>query len=303
MVRLLFAAFTVLFLSCTILEDTDVTTADELQKLKLTSIEITETLNGITNTQTAKVAEEIINETLPNGAILAKRKTISWPTFTNPKFQFRSGVTKDITLVSEYLYNGKIKFWHVYSSGVEAEKYEFLYDNGVLAFLKTTITANNQKTQVVDHYSLDSYNFPTSRDGASPANFGSDKSLPTPCSFKFVWQFGSCVSTSPSTCEWTEKKQYNYCDADNFYILNKDGTEGGRAQFQVIQNEILEEIYLGETQSSGSCCGDKFYFHPYLFMPGDIRIKIMYAPDWWKDDISFSSATEQNVRIKFNYEL
>jgi len=300
MSRLLSMIFMGLLLSCSILEDTDITTADELQKLKLTSIVVTETLNGSTSTQTAKVTEEIINETLPNGATLTKRKTILWPTFTNPKFQFRSGVSKDITLVSEYLYNGKIKFWHVYSSGIETEKYEFLYDNGVLAFLKTTITANNQKTLVVDHYSLDSFNFPTSRDGASPANFGSDKSLPTPCGFKFVWQFGTCVSTSPSTCEWTEKKQYNYCDSNNFYILNKDGTEGGRAQFQVIENELLEEIYLGE---SSSCCADKFYFHPYLFMPGDIRIKIMYAPDWWKDDNAFTGATDQNVRLKFNYEL
>lgn len=310
MSRLLFLILMGMLLSCTILENTDITTASELKALKLKNIEVTETLNGNTITNSATITEEAIND--PSQPSLSKRISISWPYSSNSKFQFRSGATSDITLVSEYLYNGKIKFWRVKSSGKEVEKYEFLYDpNGVLGLLKTTIITNSDTTTYSDSYSSDVYNFPMVRwastkahpKGEPVANFGSDKSLPTPCSYKFVWQFGTCVSTSSTTCEWTGKKQYNYCDANNFYILNKDGTEGGRAQFQVIENELLEEVYLGENQSTGSCCGDRFYFHPYLFMPGDIRVKINYAIDWWKDDNSFSGATDQSVRLKFNYEL
>jgi len=310
MVRLLFAAFTVLFLSCTILEDTDVTTADELQKLKLTSIEITETLNGSTSTQTAKVTEEIINETLPNGATLTKRKTISWPSFANPKFQFRSGVTSDITLVSEYLVNGKIKFWRVKSAGTEYETYEFKYDADVLNFLVTTIKDKSTNQTIItnaDLYFTKDLNFPQYRnpiyDPKNNASFGGDAITPNnPCGFSFVWEYElECTTTTPPVCTFKNKKEYNYCEGNNFYIVTPAGA-GGRIQFQVFQTKLLEEVYLAESQSGGSCCTDKFYYHPYLFMPGDVRIKIMYAPDWWEEKTSFSGDIDQSVRLKFNYE-
>lgn len=311
MVRLLFPVFTLLLLSCTILEDTDITSDEDRLGLKLKSIQITEILNGNTITKTTTVTEEVVND--PSNPNITKRITIPWPDFTTPKFQFRSGVTSDITLVSEYLVNGKIKFWRVKSSGKDVEIYEFLYGNEILGILKTTIIVNNDTTTYKDVYSTDNFNFPTVRvaptithpKGEPIANFGGNQPFPNQCSstdFKFVWQYGTCVATSSSSCDWTEKKQYNYCDENNFYILNKNATEGGRTQFSVTAPlQQVDEVYIGENQNTGTCCGDKYYFHPYLFMPGDIRIKIMYAQDWWKDDINFTGGTNQSVRFKFQY--
>ena len=307
MSRLLSPLLMGLLISCSILEDTDITSVDELEDLKLKSIQITETLNGNAITNTATVMEEVIND--PLRPSLTKRVTISWPSFTNPKFQFRSGVTSNISIVSEYFTDGRIKFWRVKSSGIEKETYEFVYGNGVLYALQTTIIANLDTTLYKDIYSsADSYNFPTERisftkahpKGETIAVFGSNESFATPCSYKFVWQYGTCEPTSPSTCKWTEKKQYNYCDGSNFYILNKDNTEGARTQFSALSTgQQLQEVYFGETQDTGSCCGDKYYFHPYLFMAGDFRLKILYAADWWKDDINFTGISNQSVRIKF----
>jgi len=304
-----------LLLSCSILEDSDITSAEERLGLTLKSIQITEILNGNAISKTATVTEEVVNDPLnPN---IKKRVTILWPDFTTPKLQFRSGVTTGITLVSEYLANGKIKFWRVKSSGTEYETYEFKYDgNSVLNILLSTVmTTGNQTTIDKDYYDIANFNFPTMRYAVDPvtlkqnpavkANFGGNQPFPNQCDvndFKFIWQYGTCVATSPSTCEWTERKQYNYCDSNNFYIINKNSTEGAHTQFSVTAPlEQLEEVYLGENQSTGTCCGDKYYFHPYLFMPGDLRIKIMYAQDWWKDDINFTGGTNQSVRLKFQY--
>jgi hypothetical protein len=313
MSRILFTILQALLLSCTILEDTDVTSLDELRKLKLKSIQITETINGAAILQTAFVTEEDINETLPNGAILTKRKTIAWPAFTNAIFQFRSGVTSDITLVAEYLTSGRIKFWRVKSGGTEYETYEFQYDgSGFLNLLKTTI--KNKTTNLIviddkDSYVTKDLYFPQIRNpSADPklnnkASFGGDAiTANNPCGFSFVWQYPlECTTATPPVCTWKNKKEYNYCDGNNFYIVTPAGA-GGRIQFKVLQTELLEEVYLAESQSGGTCCTDKFYFHPYLFMPGDLRIKIMYAPDWWKEETSFNGNIDQSVRLKFNYE-
>jgi hypothetical protein len=310
MSRILFTILPALLLSCTILEDSDITSYDELKKLKLKSIQITETSNGIANLKTALVTEEDINETLPNGATLTKRKTISWPAFSNAKFQFRSGVTSDITLVSEYFANGKIKFWKVKSGGTVYETYEFKYDAGVLNFLVTTIkdkSTNQTITTDTDIYDTKDLYFPYYRnpfyDPNNNASFGGEAiTSNNPCGFSFVWQYQlECTTATPPVCTWKNKKEYNYCEGNNFYIVTPAGA-GGRIQFQVFQTELLEEVYLAESQSGGSCCTDKFYFHPYLFMPGDLRIKVMYAPDWWKEETSFSGDIDQSVRLKFNYE-
>lgn len=308
MARLLFVVFTVLFLSCTILEDTDVTSFDELGKLKLKSIQITEILNGNAITNKATVTEEVIND--PQRPNLTKRVTISWPTFANPKLKFRSGVTSDITLVSEYLVNGKIKFWRVKSAGTEYETYEFQYDADVLNFLVTTIKDKSTNQTIItykDLYFTKDLYFPQYRnpfyDPKNNASFGGDAITPNnPCGFSFVWQYQlECTTATPPVCTFKNKKEYNYCEGNNLYIVTPAGA-GGRIQFQVFQTELLEEVYLAESQSGGSCCTDKFYFHPYLFMPGDVRIKIMYAPDWWKEETSFSGDIDQSVRLKFNYE-
>lgn len=294
-----------LLFSCSILEDTDITSYEEFNSLTLKSIQITETLNGAATLKTALVTEESISETLPNGSTLTKRKTISWPAFSNPKLKFRSGVTSDITLVSEYVSSGKIRFWRVKSAGVESEKYEFLYNSaGNLAFLKTTITTNingvTSTTLDTDQYSIDELNFPVVRNAASTdltikANFGGTPLTITDCGFKAVWQ-----SVWNGTA-WVNKKEYNYCGGNDLYTVTPTDA-GGRIQFKVLQTELLEEVYLAEIQSGGSCCTDKFYFHPYLFMPGDLRVKIKYAPDWWKEEPSFSNDIDQSVKLKFNYE-
>lgn len=301
-----------MFLSCSILEDSDITSTAALKKLKLTSIVITDDINGNVTTHTAAASDADINETLKNGVKIRKRKTISWPAATT--LQFRSGATSNIMLVSEYLENGKIKYWRVISAADTLETYEFIYDgNGILNFLSTKIVDKTTKQIIVndkDQYAKTDLYFPLQRNpNADPSKmisaiWGGDKISINSCGFGFVWQqILECTSTTPPVCSWKYKKEYNHCSSDNFYIVTQTGSPGGAIHFKIIgTGELLEAVYLGEDQNNGSCCADQYYFHPYLFMPGDMRIKIMYSPDWWKEDITNNGSTRKSIQLKFNYE-
>jgi hypothetical protein len=313
MYRLLSFLLIGILFSCTILEDSDITSLEGLKKLRLTSVQITEAINDNVITKTAVATETTIDETLPNGVRITKRKTIAWPALTN--FQFRSGASSGITLVSEYLANGKVKFWRVLSDQDTLETYEFKYNsNGILNFLVTKIKDKTTHQLIVDDsdlYELNQYNFPQQRNPfADPSKknkavWGGDKISINSCGFSYVWQYYlECTTATPSVCSWKNKKEYNYCSSDNFYVVTQTGSPGGAGHFKIVENgELIEDVYLGEDQNNGSCCGDQYYFHPYLFMPGDIRIKILYAPDWWKEDITNDGNIRKSIRLKFNYEI
>jgi len=313
MSRLLPVALIGIFLSCSILEDSDITSTSELRKLKLTSILITDARNSNVTTYTANASEYDVNETLKNGVKIKKRRIITWPATT--LLQFRSGATSNITLVSEYLESGKIKYWRVIAAADTLETYEFIYNgSGILNFLSTKIIDKTTKQLIIndrDEYQTNDLYFPLIRNPDADPNklnkaiWGGDRISINSCGFSFVWQhILECTATAPPVCNWKNKKEYNACGSDNFYVVTKTGSPGGAMHFKVIgTGELLEAVYLGEDQNNGSCCVDQYYFHPYLFMPGDLRIKMMYAPDWWKEDISTNGSTRKSIQLKFNYEI
>ena len=306
----LYVAMLALFFSCSILEDSDITSSDQFKKLNLKSIEITQTVNGNSITKIASVKTEAIDESSSIGK-LTKRVTISWPTFEDQRFRFRSGVTDAITIIGEYGADDKIKFWRVKSSGTIAETYMFIHNSdGTLNTLKSFITVDGIVTTNTDPYSTDILNFPTVRNlySADPTikkSWGGPVQSVTPCGFSLLWQYDlTCPTGTPQPpCVWQNKKEYYYCNQDNFYILNKEGSQVGRSTFSTIESDLLEEVFWEESLNNNTCCGDQFYFHPYLFMKVDPRIRIMYAPDWWKEDSNFNGETNQSVKLKFRYEL
>jgi hypothetical protein len=94
-------------------------------------------------------------------------------------------------------------------------------------------------------------------------------------------------------------KQYNYCDKDNFFI-----EPGGQsAQFYVTGDVLVEEVYMAgnRTPSDPTCCLDKYYFHPLLFIPVNYQLRIMYSPDWWKEDAAVGGKESESIKLNFYY--
>jgi hypothetical protein len=297
-------AFAVL-LSCSILEESDITSSDDLKQLKLTSLEVTETLDGFSTTKAALVKDESVNEVV-EGATISKRVTISWPTFTNPKLLFKSGATTEIQIIAEYFANGRVKFWRVKSGGTEVEKYIFRYDAiGAITSLQTYF---NNALWYDDTFIQGDLNFPSVRNQNVPNNttnrpkgvFGGTPLSVNNCGWGFVWQYD--LDCSSGKCIWTNQKEYNYCSIENFYIVNKGGMAGGKISYNVFESDLIEEILIGESEGANACCLDKFFFHPFLFMKADNRVRIQYAVDWWQENNDNSNNKNRSVRVKFIYE-
>ncbi len=301
MSRLLSIVLVGLLLSCSILEDSDITSLDELKKLKLKGIEITQVLNSGTLSQGMPVQDSVLDISFYLGK-LTKQTKIQWHEVQSSyKLKFRSGVTSNIIIKNRYFEDGKIRSCWVYSGGTIREQYYFRYNSkGRLVTLSTTVLETGQTlpystydTLIYQDAGFDWYAIRSSKDASRRVLFGGDLLSNEVCLF-----VGPIYFTDASITD----KQYNYCDKDNFYIY----PGGESADFYAIGDDLLEEVYIGNRRkdSDRNCCGDQYYFHPILLIPADYRLRIMYALDWWevKNSTNPSGDKDQSVRLKFYYE-
>jgi len=125
-------------ISCTMIKDSDVTSLDQLNNLKLTSIEIVQNLNSGASSSNAIVQDSLyktpVQATIDiNGKIsgsVVKQTSITWPVIAKPKMIFRSKVFSTGIVIKNYFYqNGKPRSSTVYQNGQLKEWYSFYYDN------------------------------------------------------------------------------------------------------------------------------------------------------------------------------
>lgn len=299
-----------LLISCTILEDSDITSYDELKSLKLKGITFKQVLSGITYSRGIPATDSILNISFPLGK-LTKQTKLTWGN-VDAKFRFKSGATSNITIVNRYFDNGNLRSSLVYSGSTVREKYYFNYNsNGKIKALNRTLYTD-QKDSIKKTTSYDSIfydpgsgdkffgfairNANATKNATKIGEFVTEPISPNACGL--VWVFNRSVYTGNPA----DDKEYDYCGSTNFYIY----PGGQSADFKSIGSDLLEEVYLGDrvTDSDKKCCADVYYYHPILFLPVSINYKIMYAVDWWEEVTPTTPSNQsESVQFSFLYEL
>ena len=284
--------------ACSILEDSDISSSDDLAKLKLKSIQIVHAINGSSTHQEASAVDEAVDISSAVGHI-TRRMIISWPDLgSQPKFKFRSELTSNIQIRFLIGADGKIRYGYVDSGDITYEVYRFEYDaQGRLLKLGISISQNG-----VDFVStLDTFDPPggyfayrSSADPTKRALLGGDFQFTNNCFIKMPYQYDW-----NNGGDYDSYKQYNYCGKDNFSI----DPGGQSADFYVTGDILIEEVFIGSrsTSSDPACCLDTYYFHPLLFLPVDISLRIMYSTDWWEEKNEFGGKQNESVKMKFKY--
>jgi hypothetical protein len=271
--RLLSAVLTGLFFSCSLLEDSAVSSTDDFEK-KLKSITILQVLQNEIRTRVAQSTESAISNITPEGLVLTKEQTITFPEITNDwKFKFRSGVTgTGVVIKNRFFANGKVYSCQVYKNNNEMESYIVQYNSkNQPDQLITTIYNGGTSIITTDNLQYDNLGYPgniirSSNDPAKEGTFELNKSETKPCNtdaFNFVFQ----------------EHEYVLCDSNElFRFPDKESV-----LIYTLEDNLLQEVQLTNQNNATDtkCCSDIYYFHPVLVFPFDSRHRILYAPDWW----------------------
>lgn len=292
-------SLTLIFWACSIVENSDITSEEELRKLKIQSITINQSLNSGNLVKTASVLDESVDFSTTLGQI-KRRVRIAWPGVeTNSKFKFHSGVTSNIEIRFLFGSDGQIRYAYVSSGGVDYEVYSFGYDSsGKIKSIVTSISQNGVDfIKTNDQFDPPGSFFAIrgSEDPLKRGVLGGNPQYINECTFKELYRF----NWNPVSETFGGTKQYNYCGRDNFYI----DPSGQTADFYVIGDILIEQVYIGNSKTPADvvCCNDTYYFHPYLFIPVDYEYRIMYAPDWWVESGESTPGKDESVQLKFVY--
>lgn len=294
--------------SCSELEDSDITSYDGIKKLKLKGITFTQVLNSGTYSRGIPATDSTLNINFPLGK-LTKQTRINWGNVdTNSKFKFISGATSNISIVNRYFDNGNLRSSWVYSGSTIRELYYFTYNsNGTIRTLARTLYTDpndlTKKTGTYDSLFYDTsspggkffgFAIRSSKDATKRGVFTIEPISTNPCDL--VWVFKR--SADPSQGIPAVDKEYDYCGPSNFYIY----PGGQSADFHSLGSDVLEEVYVGDriTELDKKCCSDRYYYHPILFLPVDIRYKVMFAIDWW-EEVTPTSPNPKSESVQFNF--
>jgi len=305
-------AILVLFISCSILEDSDVTSYDELYDLKLTGFTFTQVLNNGTYTRGIPASDSTLNISFSLGK-LTKQTKLTWgdvdvSSKTSSKFRFRSGALSNITIVNRYFDNGNLRSSLVYSGSTIREEYYFKYNStGKIQALKrilytdpTNLTINTDSYDSIFYDpgsggKLFGFAMRSSKNDATKRGvFVAEPISTNPCGLVWVFKRSANASLNIPAVD----KEYDYCGPTNFYIY----PGGQSADFHSLGSDLLEEVYIGDrlTDTDKKCCSDIYYYHPVLFLPVDTRYKLMYATDWW-EEVTPTTPSNKNESVQFNF--
>lgn len=299
-----------LIVSCSILEDSDITSYDKFDKLNLHLKEITFTqaLNSGSYERKIPVTDSTLDISFTLGK-LTKQTKINWGNVdTSSKFRFASGATSNISIVNRYFDNGNVRSSWVFSGSTIRELYYFSYNSKdkIQTLTRILYTDANDLTKKTTSYDSIMYDLTglffgacirSSNDATKRGVFMNEPISSNNCSLVWVFKRSANLSLGIPAVD----KEYDFCDANNFYIY----PGGQNADFHSLGSDVLEEVYIGDRikDSDKKCCADRYYYHPILFLPVDLSYKVMYAVDWWEEVTPTSpNSNNESVQFKFHYE-
>lgn len=306
-------------ISCSIVNDNDVTSLDQFNKLTLKSFEIKQSLSSGSSstlgTWKYDSAQNFVSKV--SGYHITLLRGFSLPALGTRKVQLRSGVNTKTDIKIYYRDDGlPVTFW-IFAGDSLVESYRLFYNSSkLLAKVVTDLDPIDGKPQTI-HFK-DSVYYPAGGVSAYPTSIVRNSPLAPSLAGTFTFYGCSdCGNTPVSSINSSQGYQYNFytgdCHGNNSAYpyscggVNKSSTGNGggnngnpqlKFQSSVTFNRTLQTVF------TSAAATDVIYFHP-MMMLGDLIPQgglyfWFYSIDWFKNDGTSFSNNDQ-VTINYNY--
>lgn len=331
--KLSFPLVLIIGISCSIIKDSDVSSLDQFNKLKLTSFDIVENDGNISDYHASLKYDSVENfdtQSKFGNYHITRLVGYSLPTLGGRKLQILgnniSGQNYSNTIRIYYRSDGKPYRLEIFAGAKDSvvAYYRFLYySSGQLASLTTDINPIDDKPSILHtkdtlFYSSTSTSSTannltgvTRRAGSGPVPFSIQYSNCTSCGGSGIVSFSATGSVgldsyqiqSGSNCNNEGGNSYG-CGSLQYQIQNPNGPYP-QVQIQVLQSlGKTSEIDLTDLYNRG----DFYYFHPLMILKdvipqGDVFLWI-YACDWWKYSTAGTSTQNNSnfgATVRLNY--
>lgn len=320
MVRLLIFIFLAFILSCTIIEDSDITSQKELDNLKFTSIEIKQETSSGTSTSLAKVTSETkVNITVPAGKV-TRQVWMDWPALTGKKLLLKSGLTTAFKSYTSFLESGKPQTFYLFSA-----------DSTILELYSFRYSTSGRLSNIISRV-------PYVPNGPATSN---DTLI-----YEASGRLSNITRKYPATSTTSTFTELFYSTSDNSYKLNhfifqgmryerpcQEGDGCGRPSWggdyhvwptasnfpaglmnlATIQREYLsmqDFNSINQNNCGSTGCNawiDTFYLHPLMILKDQFNagddLLFIYMVDWWKPTTTQQSTNNEKVTFSFKYDL
>lgn len=321
MVRLLSFVIAAFIFSCTIIEDGDITSQEELDKLKLVSIDIEQQASGGTSTLKATVTKDIEVNLQPSG--VKRQIWMDWPALgTNSKLKVKSGTTAAFKSYTSLLEGGKPYTFYLFTvSGTDTtvlEQYSFRYNSsGRLATVITRVPyvpnalATTNDTLIYDtngRLSGITRKYPAA--GTTAAAFTNISYNSSGSSFHlslFIFQgMKYAKDCNDPSCGGSWGGNYDVLPTSTGFptgVMNLTSTQKAYLSIEDFNN-------LNQNNCGGNPCNawiDTFYLHPLMIFKDQFTegndFLFLYMVDWWKPSTALAPTGNEKVIFTFNYDI
>lgn len=293
-----------LLVSCTIIEDSDITSPNDYSKLKLKGFEIKQSTNKGEQTSTAQIT---INAS-------GKIEKINWPALGDFKFKFRTPISTSATSLLTYNSAGTLTTFDTQVGSQSVEKYDFLYNSaGQLIRLISSGTFANNIVSTSDSliYNTEgrlikferTFNFtigPKTKQTIN--NFTYPNGTLSAFTYNNINEYMLVVGTGycPNNKSSTACTRYQYTEPGT----NKT------PYVRITHNQTGTIVNRTEFDNTGGCdgCslgGDAYNFHPLMLVSSVIiqgnDLLSVYMIDWWIPGNETIGISSKNESVSFNF--
>lgn len=324
MVRLLSFVLAAFIFSCTIIEDSDITSQEELDDLQYVSIEIKQETASGTSTATARVtSENEINVTVAAGK-LTRTVYTDWPALgPNSKLKLKGGTTAAVRSYASFLESGKPWTFYFFSSGTDStilELYSFRYNSsGRLSNIISRVPyvaggpATSNDTLIYDsdgRLSGLTRKFPATGTSIAFSGFSYQSSGNSYSLNQFVFQAMNYQRPcNGQGCGPNWGGNYHVAPGTS---SNSSNFPTGVMNIQSFQREnlSLQDVNTIQNCNNSSNCGawiDTYFLHPLMILKDNFNagddLLFLYMVDWWKPSTPQASTSNEKVSMSFYYDL
>lgn len=328
MVRLLSFIFFAFVFSCTIIEDSDITSQEELDNLVFSAIEIRQEMSSGNTTSTATVTSiAVVNIPVsvpPFNGTLTKQVHMDWPALTaNSKLKLKSGDVTPFKSRTSYLSSGQpYNFYLFHVSGSDTiifEWYRFRYDaNGRLSNIITNVpyVENTPAT------SRDTLIYETSgRLSSITRKYPATGTSTTFTNLFYKTSYNNSYNLNQFNFQGINYQNYTSCSGGgcgpywggNYHA--SPGTDPNSNNFPTgvmnLATFQMEYLSMQDFNSIGLICANKpcsawidtFYLHPLMILKDQLNagddLLFIYMVDWWQPVSTQESANNEKVTFTF----
>jgi hypothetical protein len=308
--------WTLLLVSCTIIEDSDITSPSDYSKLKLKGFEIKQSTNKGEQTSTAQIT---INAS-------GKIEKINWPAVGDYKFKFRTPISTSATSLLTHNSAGSLTTFDTQVGSQSVEKYDFLYNStGQLIRLLSSGTFASNVVSTSDSLIYNAQDKLTKLERTTKNTTGANVKT----SYNIAYQNDGALSSFSSS----PSNQYEldlgtstgggggYCPNNinsNECTRFRENTQSGPGENGTVlikhylTGSIVSQVQFRDTRSSSDDL-DSYNFHPLMLMSSQFKqgrdLLSVYMIDWWipgprqNNNSGNNNNNNKYLNINFTYGL